>query len=170
MLWEVPLLIALMILLATFAGILYRGAPYLPTLAPTARVMLEMAHVQPGERLADLGAGDGRLVIAFARAGAEAHGYELNPILVWLGHLNIWRAGLKGKAFMHQANLFGVDCSQFNVVIVFGLDRYGFMERLATKLRAELPNGARVVSNAFRFPGWEISDQRAGAFLYRQNC
>ena len=36
--------------------------------------MLALAEIKPGEKMADLGSGDGRIVIAFAKAGAEAHG------------------------------------------------------------------------------------------------
>jgi hypothetical protein len=34
-------------------------------------------------RVADLGSGDGRIVIALAKEGFHATGYELNPWLVW---------------------------------------------------------------------------------------
>jgi lipopolysaccharide export LptBFGC system permease protein LptF len=43
------------------------GAPWAPTSIRTTRKMLEMAALKPGEKLVDLGAGDGRIVIMAAR-------------------------------------------------------------------------------------------------------
>jgi Xaa-Pro aminopeptidase len=59
-----------------------RGAPFVLTGSRTVKTMTALANIQPGEKAADLGSGDGRILIAIARAGAEAHGYEINPFLV----------------------------------------------------------------------------------------
>jgi hypothetical protein len=48
-----------------------------------ANVVRSCAHLPPGKLVADLGSGDGRLVIALAKSGLKATGYELNPWLVW---------------------------------------------------------------------------------------
>lgn len=78
-----------------------RGAVYFPTKREAVRVMVDLAEPQSGERLADLGSGDGRVLMAFARQGIEAHGYEVNPLLVWQSQWAIKRAGLEGRAFVH---------------------------------------------------------------------
>lgn len=73
--------------------IAFNGAPFLPTDRTKVRAIVSLARVKPGERAVDLGPGDGRLVVALARAGACTTGYEINPLLVlWLRFL-IWRAG-----------------------------------------------------------------------------
>ena len=114
--------------------------------------------------MADLGAGDGKIVIAFARSGAEAHGYEINPILVLFGRWKIRRAGLRGRAFMHWQSFWGVDLSGFNVITVFGIGH--IMNRLERKLQIELLSGARVASNVFPFPNWPPTDSLDGVLLY----
>lgn len=155
-------------ILLAFAGILFGGAPYLPSHRQSIEAMLKLARPRPGQSVADLGAGDGRVVIAFAQAGCRVRGYERNPLLVSLGRWAIRRVQLSKTADMHRANFWNVDCSPFEIVVVFGLDRYQFMNRLETKLRRELRPGAQVVSNAFRFPHWQPSGYKAGVFLYRQ--
>ena len=80
-----------------------RGAIYDPSSRAEADVMARIAEVRPGEKAADLGSGDGRVVCALARAGAEAHGYEINPVLVLISRRNIRREGLAGRAFIHWA-------------------------------------------------------------------
>ena len=46
------------------------------------RAAMELAGVERGDRLIDLGSGDGRIVIAAAKRGADALGIELDPSLV----------------------------------------------------------------------------------------
>ena len=54
--------------------------PFVPTPRPIVRRMLSLADIKPGERLIDLGAGDGRIVTtAASEFGARALGVELHP-------------------------------------------------------------------------------------------
>jgi hypothetical protein len=56
------------------------GAPALTTSWRVANKMLELADVKPGQRVIDLGAGVGRIVILAARKfGARAEGVEIDP-------------------------------------------------------------------------------------------
>ncbi|MCC6064995.1 MAG: class I SAM-dependent methyltransferase, partial [Thermofilum sp.] len=59
--------------------------PFLPSPESVIVKALDMARLQPGELLVDLGCGDGRvLVVAAKRYGAYAVGVELNPLLAKL--------------------------------------------------------------------------------------
>jgi len=60
--------------------------------------MLLFSKIKPGERMADLGSGDGRILIEFAKKGAIAEGYEINPVLVFIARMKIRRLGLEKKA------------------------------------------------------------------------
>ena len=63
-----------------FAGTAgHLDAPYAQTPAGTVEAMLDFAALAPGERLLDLGSGDGRIVIAAARRGADATGIDIDP-------------------------------------------------------------------------------------------
>lgn len=141
------------------------GAPYLPAKQARVATMVELANVLAGERAVDLGSGDGRIVIAFARAGAEAHGYEINPLLVWKSRRNIRKHGLKGRAFIHWKSFRRVDFSLFNIVSVYGLP--GIMKGLEARLRRDLPAGGRVVSLTFKFPNWPPVLRQDWVYLYK---
>ena len=54
-----------------------QDAPWVVTPQELVDTMLDMAAVQPGERLLDLGSGDGRVVITAAQRGLHAVGVEL---------------------------------------------------------------------------------------------
>jgi hypothetical protein len=155
--------IVLLAIITYFLGV-FRGAPFVPTHQDTVARMIESAQIQPGEKMADLGSGDGRVLIAAARAGAEAHGFEINPLLIWWSRYKIKKAGLTGKAFVHWKNFWLADFSQFQIVMLFGIT--GIMTGLERKLKAELTPGSRVISNVFKFPNW-IGEKNGPVFVYR---
>lgn len=155
-------LIGLFTLIPVFSG----GAVFQPTRRDIVERMIRLARVRPGEKAADLGSGDGRIVIALARAGAEAHGYEVNPLLVLWARYNIRQAGLAGKAFIHRKSFWFVGVSAYTVVTTFQVG--SVMHHLEKKLHEELPPGARVVSHFWKFPAWRASATDQELHLYTQ--
>lgn len=142
-----------------------RGAIYEPSSPEKTRLMAEIAKVAPRERSADLGSGDGRVVIALAKEGAEAHGYEVNPFLVLRARRSIRLAGLEGRAFIHWGSFWRADLSRYDLITVF---QVGFiMGRLETKVKRELRAGARIVSHHWRFPALAPESARNDIYLYR---
>jgi cyclopropane fatty-acyl-phospholipid synthase-like methyltransferase len=142
-----------------------RGAIYDPSTQEETLIMAELAAVAVGEKAADLGSGDGRVVIALARRGAETHGFEVNPVLVMVSRRNIRRAGLEGKAFIHWRSFWRADLSGFDVITVFQVSFV--MGRLETKVQRELAPGARIVSHYWRFPTLTVEAARGDIYRYR---
>lgn len=160
------ILLFLVLFSISFLPILFRGAIYLPSKKKIVKKMIELAKIKSGEKAADLGAGDGRLIIALARAGAEAHGYEINPLLVWLAKTNIRKAGFENKAFIHFRSFWHENFSEFDIVTIYGI---GYaMKKLEPKLKQELKPRTRIVSNCFTFPNWPKSKKEDGIYLYEQ--
>ncbi len=114
---------------------------------------------------ADLGSGDGRIVIALARQGAEAHGFEVNPVLTLISLRNIRRAGFHGRAFIHWKSFWRADLSRFDVVTLF--QGSFVMRRLEAKVRKELAPGARVVSDYWGFPTMTAERVEGTVVCYR---
>ncbi len=142
-----------------------RGAIYDPSGHEETRVMADLAEVVPGEKAADLGSGDGRVVIALAQRGAEAHGYEVNPILVAVSRRRIRANGLQGRAYIHWGSFWARDLSRYDVITVF---QVGFvMARLEAKLKREMAPGKRVVSHYWRFPGLHPERVQGNVYRYR---
>lgn len=145
-----------------------RGAPYVPSVRGAIEEMLALAGVKEGMRVADLGSGDGRVVMAFARAGAEAHGYEVNPVLAWWSRRRIKKAGLAGQAVIHCRSFWQENFSSFDVIVLYAIPH--IMRGLEKKLRRELKPGALVLSNAFTFPNWPPRERRKFVHLYEQTA
>jgi len=144
-----------------------RGAPFVPTKDRAIIAMVSLAQVKPTDIVADLGSGDGRILFEFIKAGAkEAHGFEINPFLVWRSRRQIRRLGLQNRVIIHLKNFWSIDLSQFSCVTVYGLNH--IMRPLEEKLSQELMPGARVLLNAFYFPNWGSREAKDGVRLYRK--
>lgn len=81
--------------------LLFWGAIYVPTSEEKIEKMVKLLKIKPGQKVVDLGAGDGRVLVALAKAGAKAYGYEINPYLVSRAIKNIQKAKLADKAFIY---------------------------------------------------------------------
>lgn len=161
--WVDISLIFALLLAAYYTGI-FKGAPFVPTDRQTLETMIRITQIKPGERLADLGSGDGRILIAAARAGAVAHGYEINPFLILWSLYKIRKAGVADRAFVHWKSFWRADYSNFDIVMLFGIT--SIMKKLGLKLKAELRPGSRVISNTFQFPEWE-PEKVQNVFVYK---
>ncbi len=136
-----------------FMFIGFKSAPYVPSHKKVIEDLLKEIEFKKGMKVADLGSGDGRVIIALAKIGCEAHGYEINPFLCWFTRLRIKKLGLKKQAFVHRKNFFSEDLSKFDLIFTYLLPKQ--MEKLEEKLLKELKTGSLVVSNAFSFPHWQ---------------
>lgn len=131
-------------------------APFVATPTPVVRQMLTLAELKPGERLYDLGSGDGRTVIMAAKDfGAESVGVELREDLVKRALSNIQELGLEEKVQIFQNDIFRVDLSQADVVFLYLTTSAN--EKVKPKLETELKPGARIVSHDYEIIGWKPS-------------
>jgi cyclopropane fatty-acyl-phospholipid synthase-like methyltransferase len=145
------------------------GVPWVPTREARIRKALQMAELQPGEILYDLGAGDGRvLLMAVKEFGAQAIGIEIGPVQCALGWLRIILSGSRHRARMRCGDFYRADVAEADVIFVYLTSSQ--TARLAKKLDQELRPGARVVSIAADFPDWQPSrvDREALIFLYQR--
>ena len=70
--------ILISILLLLFIPLII-GAPIQPSKDDKIKTILKLSSPRKKDKILDLGSGDGRIVMAFAEKGYEAHGYEINP-------------------------------------------------------------------------------------------
>ena len=113
--------------------------------------MLTLAGLTPQDKLIDLGAGDGKIVIAAARAGTEALGIEYNPELVRYARSRAEAAGVAERARFERADIFDYDFSRASVITLYLLPRLNL--RLRHRLMTLKP-GTRVVSHSFEMGDW----------------
>lgn len=159
------------IFLIGFIGLLaysmFRGAPYAPIGKQKLSNMIDALDIKKGEKAVDIGSGDGRIVIALAKKGAEAHGYEINPLLVFLSRRKIKKEKLEKKAFIHMTDMWRENFSSFDIVTLFMTPHA--LKGLEKKLRKELKPGARIAANYYHFPHWKPTKREGQIYLYRQS-
>ncbi|XP_024434360.2 ATP synthase subunit C lysine N-methyltransferase isoform X1 [Desmodus rotundus] len=132
--------------------------PFVPATTKQIENVVKMLRSGRGP-LVDIGSGDGRIVIAAAKEGFTAVGYELNPWLVWYSRYRAWREGVQHLAKFYISDLWKVTFSQYSNVVIFGVPQ--MMLQLEKKLELELQDDARVIACRFPFPHW-TPDQVTG--------
>jgi protein-L-isoaspartate O-methyltransferase len=111
---------------------------------PVVEKMLELARVQPGEKVFDLGSGDGRIVIAAApKHGASGVGIELKPELVRLSRSKIQALGLSNQVRIVEGSFFGQDLGAADVITIF-LDPAS-LTKVSKHIAKYLHHGMRIV-------------------------
>jgi len=143
------------------------GPPSVPTNAPRIRKALQLAELKPNERLYDLGAGDGRVLLIAAREfGAQATGIEIGPIQCALIYLRALASGLGNKIKIKWANYLKADLKDADVVFLYATSKE--VQKLSSHLVNVMKPGARLVSISADFPEWQpsVMDDHSLIFVY----
>jgi SAM-dependent methyltransferase len=128
--------------------------PFVTTPQNVVDAMLELGQVRAGDRLLDLGSGDGRIVITAAkRFGVPGLGVEIDPRLVERARAAAATEGVAGLARFEIQDLFKTDLTQASVITMYLLPDVN--ELLMPHLR-QLKPGTRIVSHDWDMgPNWK---------------
>lgn len=128
------------------------GAPWVPTPITRVKRMLQLANLKQGDRIYDLGCGDGRMVQHAAKEyGADAVGLELSPLMY------AW-AKLRNIILRSDAKILLRDFRRINYTNAAALVFYllpDILKIMKSKFEKELKPGSRVISYAFEIEGWQ---------------
>ncbi len=150
-------------------------APYYPTPELIVKKMLEVGGLKAGEKMFDLGSGDGRIVVMAAQKfGADATGVELDTDLWKQSTEKIRRLGLEKQARIVHGDILQQDYSSADLIAVYLLPISN--DKVRPILDKQLKKGTRIVAHDFEFSDWtpvktvDIDDDGEGRshrlFLY----
>jgi SAM-dependent methyltransferase len=130
-----------------------KDVPWVPTFDAVVLTMLSMAQVTPQDLVLDLGAGDGRIAIAAAKApfGARAVGIEYDPDLAKRAACLVQVEGVADRVRIVEGDIFKEDFGGASVVTLFHLPHLKLCVR--HRLLALKP-GTRVVSHQYAMGDW----------------
>ncbi|MBV6433512.1 MAG: hypothetical protein IANPNBLG_03690 [Bryobacteraceae bacterium] len=152
-------------------------APYYPTPEFVVQKMLQFGGLKRGEKMFDLGSGDGRIVIMAAQKfGANATGVEMDNDLWKQSTDKIRSLGLEKAARIIHGDIAAQDYSAADLITVYLLPTSN--DKIRPILEKQLRKGTRIVSHDFEFSGWKpektetIDDDGEGRshtlYLYRR--
>jgi protein-L-isoaspartate O-methyltransferase len=154
-----------------------RLAPFYPTPETIVERMLQIGGLKAGEKMFDLGSGDGRIVLMAAQKfHADAYGVELDKDLVKQSIEKIRKLGLEKTAHIINGDLLKQNYSSADLITVYLLPVSN--DKVQPLLDRQLRKGARVVAHDFEFKNWtpekieNIEDDGEGRshtlYLYRK--
>ncbi len=130
--------------------------PFVVTPDEVVERMLRIAEVGPGDRLIDLGSGDGRIVIRAAQKyGAHGTGIEIDPSLIARSLANAQAAGVSDRVNFLTQDLFDADLSGASVITMYLLPEVNL--KLRPRLLALAP-GTRIVSHDWDMGDWQADE------------
>lgn len=140
-------------------------APWWRTSEEIARKMCKLAGIKKGDIVYDLGCGEGVvLMVAAKEFGARGFGVEIDPIRFLYSKWFIKKNGVSSKVQIKRGNLFDIDFSKANVVIVYLVPKT--LNKLLPKFK-RLEKGTRIVSYRYEI-NLPLSkyDEKSGIRIY----
>jgi protein-L-isoaspartate O-methyltransferase len=152
-------------------------APYYPTPETIVQKMLQLGELKAGEKMFDLGSGDGRIVVMAAeKFHANAVGIELDKELWRQSVEKIQSLRLQKIAKIVNGDILQQDYSSADLITVYLLPLSN--DKVRPILDRQLKKGTRIVAHDFEFKDWKpekvepIEDDGEGRshtlFLYRK--
>ncbi len=166
---DITLIIAGGVLIGCFFGLSWfagSDAPFVPTKMEQIRKVLRVAGLKKGRVFYELGSGDGRVVFAASRLGADSFGIEQSWLRVLYSKYKAKRLRLPGAHFFH-GNLFSKKYTNADIVYIYLLHKG--VSRLETKLKGELKKGVVVITQTYHFPNWRPYKKLGDFWLYQKS-
>src|SRR5271163_4335702 len=129
-------------------------APYYPTPEVIVEKMLRFGDVKAGEKVYDLGSGDGRIVIMAAKKfKANAVGVEFDDSLWKQSSDRIAKLGLSATARIIHGDLMLQDYSDADLLTVYLLPFSN--DKVTPLLEKQVKKGTHIVTHNFEFSSWK---------------
>lgn len=152
--WGLAILYASFLIIFAFSFLLtlFIKVPFVPSKNKVAKKLIQEADIKDGQKIYDLGCGDGRLLIEASKGKKiKAVGYEISPMAYILGRINTWFQ--KSKAEVKFKNFFNQNLKDANVIFLYLLPE--ILPAVGEKILEECAKGTRIISNTFKLPNIE---------------
>jgi precorrin-6B methylase 2 len=139
-----------LLMLGTALANLFYRVPYVPSKMRVIKKVLSLAKLKKGQKVYDLGCGDGRFLIeAYKKAKVEATGFEMAPIPYLLAQLNKYIH--KAKVSIQMKNFFKYNLHDADVIFCYLLPET--LADLREKFQTECQKGTKIICHTFQIEG-----------------
>lgn len=137
----------------------YLDVPYVPSEENVVDTMLEMANVGSKDVLYDLGSGDGRILVAAAKAwGTRGVGIDIDPMRIAEAMEYAGWSQVEDLVDFVEDDIFTANFSEATAITLYLLQSIN--EQLRPRILSELRPGTRVISHAFDMGDWKADETR----------
>ena len=148
-----------------FAIDTFLDLPYVGAKRHQVDTIIRLAQIKKNETVVDLGSGDGRLLFAAAAKGAQAVGYELNPLSVLVSRLHAHLKGLSENVMVHRQTMWRADLKVADVIFVYSLKSK--IQKFEDYIWQNAKKGTRVVVNTNSLLHKKPVKAENGIYLYK---
>ncbi len=144
------------------------GSPWHPLLPGTIKEILDFSAIQPGDKIYDLGSGDGRVLIQASRNyEAVGVGLEIDPLKVWVARRLARMAGVSNRVQFLRKNFNDFDFRDADIIYVYLTHQA--LDRLFPKILPYLKPSTRIVSYRFCLRNLQPCkiNKKQNLFMYR---
>jgi SAM-dependent methyltransferase len=135
-----------------------QDVPFVVTPQSVVDAMLEMAQFKAGDRLVDLGCGDGRIVrTAAQRYRVQGLGVDLDPALILRAQALAIEQGVQTYCRFEVRDLYDTDLAAADVITLYLLPAVNLA--LRPRLMA-LKSGTRIISHDWDMGDWQAQETR----------
>ena len=113
------LVVILFLILLSFIYAGFQGAPWVPTRKNDVIRFLKLAEIKSGQKMYDLGCGDGRLVCAAASVGANAQGLEISVLPYLLAHIRRLCSKDRARIKISYQNIWTTNLNDADIIYVW---------------------------------------------------
>ncbi len=158
-------------IIIAFAGLMiptfyamFTGGPFVPSKQERISKMLKLAEIKKGQKVYDLGCGDGRIVQAAAKLGANAVGLEISPGAWFLAKI---RCLFTKNCQIRLASIWQQNYQDADIIFCYLLapTMYKFYQEIWPKLKS----GTVVISNGFPIKDLKPDKQIDKVFRYTKS-
>lgn len=156
-----------LVIILLFGFVVFFGAPYVPSKkGEVERAFKELYPLSGEDTLVDIGSGDGVVLRLAARCGAQAVGYEINPLLVIISR---WLSRSSPEVKVYFESFWRATLPQeTTVVYVFGDSRdIKKMTRKVEESATVIGRPLFFISYAIKVPERAPMKQVGAHYLYK---
>ncbi len=132
---------------------------------PHLKQLLPKLALGPASLVYDLGSGDGRVLLAAAKNGSPAVGFEINPVLFCWSWLRVRCKRLSKKISLCPVSFWQQSLRPASIIFAFLLPEH--MAKLEKKLEKEIKSGTVVITYLASLPHWKAYLSENGYKLYK---
>lgn len=150
LLFIIVFLSSAILLVLTYMISTLMGQPFVPTNAKEMSQILVNSGLQKGQKLLELGCGDGRFLnTAVQKLGVIGTGVELNPLLAFFAKVRGW-IGRTENYHIKLADIRHMSYGDYDAIYLFLFP--SLIEQVQDKFLKECKSGTLVISHGFVVP------------------